>query len=100
MGQKTNNRILWHGNGLNAEGKAVAPVKAVAGGDGTDGLNEGELYICNSDSDPALFILTDADNVVRIDGNGSDTYTREQINEKLNAKVDVAFFSRMFGLMD
>ena len=100
MGQKTNNRILWHGNGLNAEGKAVAPVKAVAGGDGTDGLNEGELYICNSDSDPALFILTDAGNVVRIDGNGSDTYTREQINEKLNAKVDVAFFSRMFGLID
>ena len=43
MGQKTNNRILWHGNVLNAEGKAVAPVKAVAGGDGTDGLNEGEL---------------------------------------------------------
>lgn len=100
MGQKTNNRILWHGNGLNAEGKAVAPVKAVAGGDGTDGLNEGELYICNSDSDPALFILTDAGNVVRIDGNGSDTYTREQINEKLNAKVDVAFFSSMFGLID
>lgn len=100
MGQKTNNRILWHGNGLNAEGKAVAPVKAVAGGDGTDGLNEGELYICNSDSDPALFILTDAGNVVRIDGNGSDTYTRAQINEKLNAKVDVAFFSRLFGLMD
>ena len=100
MGQKTNNRILWHGNGLNAEGKAVAPVKAAAGGDGTDGLNEGELYICNSDSDPALFILTDAGNVVRIDGNGSDTYTREQINEKLNAKVDVAFFSRLFGLMD
>lgn len=100
MGQKTNNRILWHGNGLNAEGKAVAPVKAAAGGDGTDGLNEGELYICNSDSDPALFILTDAGNVVRIDGNGSDTYTRAQINEKLNAKVDVAFFSRLFGLMD
>lgn len=100
MGQKTNNRILWHGNVLNAEGKAVAPVKAVAGGDGTDGLNEGELYICNSDSDPALFILTDAGNVVRIDGNGSDTYTRAQINEKLNAKVDVAFFSRLFGLMD
>lgn len=100
MAEKKINKILWHGNGLDADGNAKAPAVAT-GADGLDGLNDGEVYICDADEDPAMFIKTDAGRVVRLGGGGSggDTYTREQINQLLAGKVDTAFFSRLFGLM-
>ena len=100
MGNKTNNRILWHGNGLDSDGKAQGPPIATSA-DGLNGLNEGEVYINNADADPAIFIRTDAGNVVRVGGGGGGgaDYTREEINNLLKKKVDTAFFAKLFGLM-
>lgn len=99
MADKRINKILWHGNELDDEGRAKAPSVA-EGSDGLDGLNDGEVYICNADEDPAMFIRTDAGRVVRVGGGSAgDTYTKDEINQKLSAKVDTAFFSRLFGLM-
>ena len=98
MADKRINKILWHGNELDADGNAKAPAVAT-GADGLDGLNDGEVYICDADKDPAMFIKTDAGRVARLGGSGGDTYTKEQINQLLAGKVDTAFFSRLFGLM-
>ena len=92
------NKILWHSNELE-DGKAKLPPVASPGTDGTDGLNPGEIHINNSDTDPALFILTDAGRVVRIGGNRQDSYTKEEINALLGQKVDAKFFARLFGLV-
>ena len=98
MADKKINKILWHDDELTQEGKSKAPKLASPDGNGTDGINRGEIYIGDADEDPSLFIRTNKDNVVRIGGNG-DSYTREQINDMLKLKVDNAFFSRLFGLI-
>lgn len=67
MVKKRINKILWYGEELE-EGKAKKPGVAVAGGNGLDGLNRGELYICDADEDPGVFIRTRSGEVVRIGG--------------------------------
>lgn len=89
-GKKTNNRILWHGNELDGDGNAVAPPLSSEGGDGLDGLNEGEVFINNADEDPAIFIRTDAGRVVRTDDMGGGRYIRKD-------QVDQTNFLLKFG---
>ena len=67
MVKKRINKILWYGDELE-EGKAKKPGVAAAGGNGLDGLNRGELYICDADEDPGVFIRTRSGEVVRIGG--------------------------------
>ena len=66
MVQKRVNKILWHGDELE-NGAAKKPAVAEAA-DGLDGLNRGELYICDADEDPAIMIRTASGEVVRIGG--------------------------------
>lgn len=65
MIRKKVNKILWHGNDLNEDGSAKAPSVASYAG-ALDGLNPGELYMCNADGSPSLFIVTDRGRVVSI----------------------------------
>lgn len=65
MIKKRINKILWYGNDLNPDGSAKAP-EVSTNANGTDGLNNGEIYVCNSDDDPVLFIRTDKNRVVGI----------------------------------
>ena len=67
MVKKRINKILWYGDELE-EGKAKKPGVAAAGGNGLDGLNRGEVYICDADEDPGVFIRTRSGEVVRIGG--------------------------------
>lgn len=62
--RKRINKILWYGDSISG-GKALPP-SASSSPDGLDGLNEGELYISNNESDPCIFILTSSKKVVRI----------------------------------
>lgn len=90
MIKKRINKILWHGNDLNPDGSAKAPSVSTSA-DGTDGLNNGEVYICNSDDDPALFIRTDKDKIVRIGGQGND-----DIKDALDKKLDKSVWDSIF----
>ena len=90
MIKKRINKILWHGNDLNPDGSAKAP-SISTNADGTDGLNNGEVYICNSDDDPALFIRTDKNKIVRIGGQGSD-----DIKNLLDKKLDKSVWDSIF----
>lgn len=67
MTGKKLNISLWHGNDLNEDGSAKAPSVASYAG-ALDGLNPGELYICDADGAPALFMATDGGRVVPIGG--------------------------------
>lgn len=90
MIKKRINKILWHGNDLNPDGSAKAP-SISTNADGTDGLNNGEVYICNSDDDPALFIRTDKNKIVRIGEQGSD-----DIKNLLDKKLDKSVWDSIF----
>ena len=108
------NKILWHGNELDDEGKALAPGLAKDGGDGLDGLNEGEIYINNADDDPSIFIRTDAGKVrkigvVSLEGYAKEDWVTEQLGgyatkqsleDGLKGKVDNAFLSRLLSVLD
>lgn len=60
MIKKRINKILWYGNDV--------PIAASVGGNGLDGLNEGEIYIKNTDSGYGIYILTSGRSVVNISG--------------------------------
>ena len=94
MVQKRVNKILWHGDELE-NGAAKKPAVAEAA-DGLDGLNRGELYICDADEDPAIMIRTASGEVVRIGGGNIDAYTKEQTDTLLSAKLDASVFDDLF----
>lgn len=92
MTKKKVNKILWHGNDLNEDGSAKAPSVASYAG-ALDGLNPGELYICDADGAPALFMVTDSGRVVPIGGINSDElkklFLRKDTNDRTPFKLEV-----------
>ena len=93
MIKKRVNKINWHGSDLE-NNRAKAPNISTPGGNGLDGLNDGEIYVCNADEDPAIFIRTNKDKVARVGGNGSDSYSRDQIDDFLGKKLDKVVWDR------
>lgn len=93
MIKKRVNKISWYGSDL-ANNRAKAPNISTPGGNGLDGLNDGEIYVCNADEDPAIFIKTNKDKVARVGGNGSDSYSRDQIDDFLRKKLDKVVWDR------
>lgn len=93
MIKKRVNKINWHGSDLE-NNRAKAPNISTPGGNGLDGLNDGEIYVCNADEDPAIFIKTNKDKVVKVGGNGSDSYSRDQIDDFLGKKLDKVVWDR------
>lgn len=93
MIKKRVNKINWHGSDLE-NNRAKAPNISSPGGNGLDGLNDGEIYVCNADEDPAIFIKTNKDKVARVGGNGSDSYSRDQIDDFLGKKLDKVVWDR------
>ena len=75
MGKRVN-KILWHGNELNADGTPKPPVAAAEGGDGLDGLNSGEVYIHEGDDSPGIFIRTSSGRIVSIGGADIETLAK------------------------
>lgn len=86
------NKILWHGNDLNEDGSAKAPSVASYAG-ALDGLNPGELYICDADGAPTLFMVTDGGRVVPIGGVNSEElkklFIRKDTNDRTPFKLEV-----------
>lgn len=68
------NKILWHGVDI--------PIPSSYEGS-LDGLNRGELFIYEEDSDPSIFIKTSANNVKKISGG----VTEQELNEMLASVV-------------
>lgn len=93
MIKKRVNKINWHGSDLE-NNRAKAPNISTPGGNGLDGLNDGEIYVCNADEDPAIFIKTNKDKVARVGGNGSDSYSRDQIDDFIGKKLDKVVWDR------
>lgn len=93
MIKKRVNKINWHGSDLE-NNRAKAPNISTPGGNGLDGLNDGEIYVCNADEDPAIFIKTNKDKVARVGGNGSDSYSKDQIDDFLGKKLDKVVWDR------
>lgn len=93
MIKKRVNKINWHGSDLE-NNRAKASNISSPGGNGLDGLNDGEIYVCNADEDPAIFIKTNKDKVARVGGNGSDSYSRDQIDDFLGKKLDKVVWDR------
>ena len=91
IGKKLN-ISLWHGNDLNEDGSAKAPSVASYAG-ALDGLNPGELYICDADGAPTLFMVTDSGRVVPIGGVNSDElkklFLRKDTNDRTPFKLEV-----------
>lgn len=54
---------MWFGSDINSNGDAIAPPVAPDVKRHLEGLNRGELYICDNPADPAIFIRL-ADNSV------------------------------------
>lgn len=92
MTRKRVNKILWHGNDLNEDGSAKAPSVASYAG-ALDGLNPGELYICDADGAPTLFMVTDGGRVVPIGGVNSEElkklFIRKDTNDRTPFKLEV-----------
>lgn len=92
MTRKRVNKILWHGNDLNEDGSAKAPSVASYAG-ALDGLNPGELYICDADGAPTLFMVTDGGRVVPIGGVNSEElkklFIRKTTNDRTPFKLEV-----------
>lgn len=92
MTRKRVNKILWHGNDLNEDGSAKAPSVASYAG-ALDGLNPGELYICDADRVPTLFMVTDGGRVVPIGGVNSEElkklFIRKTTNDRTPFKLEV-----------
>lgn len=92
MTGKKLNISLWHGNDLNEDGSAKAPSVASYAG-ALDGLNPGELYICDADGAPTLFMVTDGGRVVPIGGVNSEElkklFIRKDTNDRTPFKLEV-----------
>lgn len=92
MTRKRVNKILWHGNDLNEDGSAKAPSVASYAG-ALDGLNPGELYICDADGAPTLFMVTDGGRVVPIGGVNSEElkklFIRKDTHDRTPFKLEV-----------
>lgn len=92
MTRKRVNKILWHGNDLNEDGSAKAPSVASYAG-ALDGLNPGELYICDADGAPTLFMVTDGGRVVPIGGVNSEElkklFIRKDTNDRTPFRLEV-----------
>lgn len=68
---KRQSKIQWYGDTLGTDGKAQPPVIAPDVEHHLEGLNRGEIYICDNEEDPVLFIRTNKDTVVGIRGSAS-----------------------------
>ena len=86
MTRKRVNKILWHGNDLNEDGSAKAPSVASYAG-ALDGLNPGELYICDADGAPTLFMVTDGGRVVPIGGVNSEELKKLFLSKTTNDRT-------------
>lgn len=86
MAGKKINKILWHGNEVNADGSAKVPIASVQE-DGLDGLNRGEVYIHDKDDDPSIYVLTDKGIVKRIGGDLRGYATEAWVSDKLKDYV-------------
>ena len=93
MIKKRVNKINWHGSDLE-NNRAKAPNISTPGGIGFVGLNDGEIFVFIADEDPAIFIKTNKDKVARVGGNGSDSYSRDQIDDFLGKKLDKVVWDR------
>ena len=71
MATKRQSKIQWYGDTLGTDGKAQPPVIAPDVERHLEGLNRGEIYICDNEEDPVLFIRTNKDTVVGIRGSAS-----------------------------
>ncbi|MFS2941632.1 hypothetical protein AAH031_18490, partial [Bacteroides uniformis] len=86
MTGKKLNISLWHGNDLNEDGSAKAPSVASYAG-ALDGLNPGELYICDADGAPTLFMVTDGGRVVPIGGVNSEELKKLFLSKTTNDRT-------------
>lgn len=97
MTKKRINKILWYGSDLK-DGEAKAPSVASLGDNGLDGINDGELYICNADEDPAIFTKTNKGRAVRVGGGTGNGYTKEEIDTFLGKKLDKSVWDSVFKI--
>lgn len=97
MTKKRINKILWYGSDLK-DGEAKAPSVASLGNNGLDGINDGELYICNADEDPAIFTKTNKGRAVRVGGGTGNGYTKEEIDTFLGKKLDKSVWDSVFKI--
>lgn len=97
MTKKRINKILWYGSDLK-DGEAKAPSVASIGNNGLDGINDGELYICNADEDPAIFTKTNKGRAVRVGGGTGNGYTKEEIDTFLGKKLDKSVWDSVFKI--
>jgi hypothetical protein len=65
-------KILWYGSETDVDGNPIVPVISPSFERRLEGLNEGEIYIHNDDKNPAIYIRTNKDRVVAIQGSGGD----------------------------
>lgn len=92
---------MWHGNEL--ENGAAKKPKVAEAADGLDGLNRGELYICDADEDPAIMIRTASGEVVRIGGADLEILRKHFINKDREDSTEylISFLSgTQFGKYD
>lgn len=97
MIKKRVNKINWHGSDLE-NNRAKAPNISTPGGNGLDGLNDGEIYICNADEDPAIFTKTNKGRAVRVGGGTGNGYTKEEIDTFLGKKLDKSVWDSVFKI--
>lgn len=72
MMKKRISKILWYGSDVNPDGSPVVPDVSPSLEKNLEGLNEGEIYIHNEDSNPFIFIRTNKNRVVAIGGANLD----------------------------
>lgn len=70
--KKRISKILWYGSDVNPDGSPVVPDVSPSLEKNLEGLNEGEIYIHNEDSNPFIFIRTNKNRVVAIGGANLD----------------------------
>lgn len=68
MMKKRVSKILWYGSDINPDGSPVIPNVSPSIEKNLEGLNEGEIYIHNEDSNPFIFIRTNKNRIVAIGG--------------------------------
>ena len=72
MMKKRISKILWYGSDVNPDGSPIIPDVSPNIERNLEGLNEGEIYIHNEDSNPFIFIRTNKNRVVAIGGANLD----------------------------
>ena len=70
--KKRVSKILWYGSDVNPDGSPIIPDVSPNIERNLEGLNEGEIYIHNEDSNPFIFIRTNKNRVVAIGGANLD----------------------------